>query len=76
MYRHLTILPHMQYSLVFPSITVLFAFAFAHLIVLGVFAELVVKVGDFKQTETILAIVDGPGESHHEQHQQNIARRA
>ena len=60
-YRHLTILPYMPYSLVFPSITVLFAFAFAHLIILGVFAELVVKVGDFKQTDTILAVVDGPG---------------
>jgi hypothetical protein len=59
-YRHLTLLPHMQYSLVFPSITVLFAFAFAHLIILGVLAELVVKVGDFKQKETILAVVDRP----------------
>jgi glycosyltransferase involved in cell wall biosynthesis len=75
-YRHLTILPSMQYSLVFPSITLLFAFAVAHLIVLGVFAELVVKVGDFKQTETILAIVDGPGEPYHEQPSQNTARRA
>jgi glycosyltransferase involved in cell wall biosynthesis len=60
-YRHATILPYMPYSLVFPSITVLFAFAFAHLIILGVLAELVVKVGDFKQKETILAVVDGPG---------------
>lgn len=59
-YRHLTLLPHMQYSLVFPSITLLFAFAFAHLIILGVLAELVVKVGDFKQKETILAVVDRP----------------
>jgi len=71
-YRHLTLLPHMQYSLVFPSITILFAFAFAHLIVLGVLAELVVKVGDFKQTETIL-VVDRSGELNHEQ---NIAWRA
>lgn len=61
-YRHMTILPHMQYSIVFPSITVLFAFAFAHLIVLGIFAELVVKVGDFKEKETILAVVDRPGD--------------
>lgn len=65
-YRHLTILPHMDYSLVFPSITVLFAFAFAHLIILGIFAELVVKVGDFKQKETILAVVDRPKEYCHE----------
>ena len=60
-YRHLTIQPQMQYSIVFPSVTVLFAFAVAHLIVLGIFAELVVKVGDFKEKETILAIVDPPG---------------
>jgi glycosyltransferase involved in cell wall biosynthesis len=59
-YRHLTILPDMDYSLVFPSITVLFAFAFAHLIILGIFAELVVKVGDFNQKETILAVFDRP----------------
>jgi len=72
-YRHLTLLPHMQYSLVFPTITILFVFAAAHLIVLGVFAELVVKVGDFRQAETILATVDDPGESHHEQ---NIAQHA
>lgn len=60
-YRHVTILPHMQYSLVFPSITVLLAFAFLHLILLGLFAELVVKVGDFDPKDTILAAVDGPG---------------
>lgn len=60
-YRHMTLLPHMQYSLVFPSATLLFAFAFAHLIILGVLAELVVKVGDFKQKDTILAIADRPG---------------
>jgi glycosyltransferase involved in cell wall biosynthesis len=59
-YRHLTLLPHMPYSLVFPSITLLFAFAFAHLIILGILAELVVTVGDFKQTDTILAVVDRP----------------
>lgn len=60
-YRHMTLLPHMQYSLVFPSATVLFAFACAHLIILGVLAELVVKVGDFKQKDTILAVADRPG---------------
>lgn len=60
-YRHMTLLPHMQYSLVFPSATVLFAFAFAHLIILGVLAELVVKVGDFKQKDTILAVADRSG---------------
>jgi glycosyltransferase involved in cell wall biosynthesis len=60
-YRHMTLLPHMQYSLVFPSATLLFSFAFAHLIILGVLAELVVKVGDFKQKDTILAVADRPG---------------
>jgi glycosyltransferase involved in cell wall biosynthesis len=62
-YRHMTHLPTMKYSLVFPSITVLFAFAFVHLILLGVFAELVVKVGDFKEIETILPVEDRGGKS-------------
>ena len=60
-YRHMTLLPHMHYSLMFPSATLLFAFAFAHLIILGVLAELVVKVGDFKQKDTILAVANRPG---------------
>lgn len=60
-YRHLTHLPGLRYSLVFPSVTILLAFAFVHLILLGVFAELVVKVGDFNEIETILPVEDRGG---------------
>jgi glycosyltransferase involved in cell wall biosynthesis len=59
-YRHLTMLPHMKYSMVFPSATILFAFAFVHFILLGIFAELVVNVGDFKEIETILPVTAVP----------------
>ncbi len=44
-----------KYPLVFPSITILCAFAFAHLTILGIFSELVVRTGDFKETEAALA---------------------
>jgi glycosyltransferase involved in cell wall biosynthesis len=60
-YRHMTLLPHMKYSMVFPSVTILFAFAFVHLILLGIFAELVVKVGDYQEIETILPVEDPGG---------------
>ena len=45
------------YPLVYPSITILCAFAGVHLILLGMFAELVVKVGDFKEVEAVLSAV-------------------
>ena len=60
-YVHLVWTPHNDYPLVFPTATLLFAFAFAHLIVLGFFAELVVKVGDFKEVEAVLAVVEPGG---------------
>lgn len=60
-YVHLVWAPHNDYPLVFPSATLLFAFAFAHLIVVGFFAELVVKVGDFKEVEAVLAAVEPGG---------------
>ena len=44
-----------KYPLVFPSITILCAFAFAHLTILGIFSELVVRTGDFKETEAAMA---------------------
>ena len=50
-----------EYPLVFPSATILFAFAFAHLIVIGFFAELVVKVGDFKEIDAVLATFEPGG---------------
>lgn len=60
-YIHVTLQPGMSYPLVFPSITILFAFAFAHLLLLGIFSELVVKVGDFKEIEAVLSAVQPRG---------------
>lgn len=60
-YVHFVWTPHNDYPLVFPAATLLFAFAFAHLIVIGFFAELVVKVGDFREVEAILAAVEPGG---------------
>jgi len=57
-YVHYVWTPFNEYPLVFPAATLLFAFAFAHLIVIGFFAELVVKVGDFKEVEAVLAAVE------------------
>ena len=61
-YVHFNMRPGMDYSLVFPSATILFAFAFAHLILIGVFSELVVKVGDFREIEAVLAHVHPGGQ--------------
>lgn len=63
-YIHFVWTPQNNYPLVFPSATILFAFAFAHLIVLGFLAELVVKVGDFKEVEAVLATVESGGGHH------------
>ncbi|MES1245328.1 MAG: glycosyltransferase family 2 protein [Acidobacteriota bacterium] len=60
-YIHFAWTPRNGYPLVFPSATLLFAFAFAHLIVLGFLAELIVKVGDFKESEAVLATVETGG---------------
>jgi glycosyltransferase involved in cell wall biosynthesis len=60
-YVHFVWTPQNGYPLVFPAATILFAFAFAHLIVIGFFAELVVKLGDFKESEAILAVVEPGG---------------
>ncbi|HYG61527.1 MAG TPA: glycosyltransferase family 2 protein [Thermoanaerobaculia bacterium] len=57
-YIHVTLLPGMDYPIIFPSVTILFAVAFVHLILLGVFSELVVKVGDFKESEAVLSALD------------------
>jgi len=58
-YLHLIMQPGAAYPLVFPAITILLTFASAHLLVVGVFAELVVKTGDFKETAALLSVVDG-----------------
>ena len=47
-----------ELPLVLPSITVLSAFAAAHLLLLGMFAELVVRVGDYRETQPILIEVE------------------
>ncbi len=60
-YIHVTLQPGTSYPLVFPSITILFAFSFAHLLLLGIFSELVVKVGDFKEIEAVLSAVQPGG---------------
>jgi glycosyltransferase involved in cell wall biosynthesis len=52
---HLARGPGAPYPLVFPAITILCAFAWVHLTLVGLFSELVVKVGDFKATESLLA---------------------
>src|SRR5690349_17677174 len=54
-YVHFAVAAGEKYPLVFPAVTILCAFAFAHLTILGVFSELVVRMGDFKETEAALA---------------------
>lgn len=58
---HFGVSPGEKYPLVFPAITILCAFAFAHLTFVGVFSELVVRVGDFKETDAVLASLDSGG---------------
>ncbi len=55
-YIQLSLSPGEKYPLVFPSITLLFVFAFSHLVILGVFSELVVRVGDFRPSDTALSL--------------------
>jgi len=56
-----TLPPGKSYPLVFPSVTILFAAAAVHLLSVGLFAELVVKVGDFKEKEAVLKSLDSGG---------------
>ncbi len=46
------------FPIVVPSITVLLVFAAFHLLLVGMFAELVVRFGDFRETEPILTTVE------------------
>lgn len=55
-YLGLTVVPGQRHPLVFPAITLLFAFAFAHLLVLGLFSELVVRTGDFRPGEAVVSL--------------------
>jgi glycosyltransferase involved in cell wall biosynthesis len=56
-----TLAPGRSLPLVFPSVTILFAAAAVHLLLVGMFAELVVKVGDFKEKDAVLASLDSGG---------------
>ncbi|HEY4594527.1 MAG TPA: hypothetical protein VIJ61_19060, partial [Thermoanaerobaculia bacterium] len=55
-YVDLTVAPGHRYPLVFPAITLLFAFAFTHLLIVGLFSELVVRLGDFRPGETAISL--------------------
>jgi len=55
-YVHLTVAPGHRYPLVFPAITILCAFAFAHLLIFGLFSELVVRTGDFRPGEMAIPV--------------------
>jgi glycosyltransferase involved in cell wall biosynthesis len=61
---HLKLATADHYPLVFPSITILCAFAFAHLMIVGLFSELVVRMGDFKETDALLSSSSSGGSSH------------
>jgi glycosyltransferase involved in cell wall biosynthesis len=52
--------PGSPYPIVFPSMAILFAVAAAHLLAVGMLAELVVKVGDFREKDAVL-LSDGGG---------------
>jgi len=62
-WSYATLQPAKSYPIVFPSVTILFAAAAVHLLLVGMFAELVVKVGDFKEKDAVLASVDSGGSS-------------
>jgi glycosyltransferase involved in cell wall biosynthesis len=62
-YIDLSLPPGHKYPLVFPSITLLCAFAFAHLVIVGLFSELVVRTGDFRPADTALSLSQPKGVS-------------
>jgi hypothetical protein len=45
---------------VLPSITILVSFAALNLLATGLFAELVVSFGDYRETDPIVVRVEGP----------------
>jgi glycosyltransferase involved in cell wall biosynthesis len=61
---HLHLSEAQKYPLVFPSIAILCAFAFAHLVIVGVFSELVVRTGDFRETDAVVASSHLGGPNH------------
>ncbi len=57
-YFYLAVPEQQAFDIVVPSISVLFVFAAAHLLLLGFFAELVVRAGDYRESEPILTSVE------------------
>ena len=51
------------FPIVAPAATVLFVFAASHLLFLGMFAELVVKTGGYRETDPLVVDTLGGGES-------------
>jgi hypothetical protein len=62
-YSFATLDPQKSYPIVFPSMAILLTLAAVHLLLIGMFAELVVKVGDFKEKDAVLASLDSGGSS-------------
>ncbi len=61
-YVDLRVAPGHKHPLVFPAITILCVFAFAHLLIVGLFSELVVRTGDFRPGETAISLTaEGAG---------------
>lgn len=57
-YIDLSVAPGHRYPLVFPAITLLCAFAFAHLLIVGLFSELVVRTGDFRPGDAAVSLLE------------------
>jgi glycosyltransferase involved in cell wall biosynthesis len=60
-YLYLTLAPGRPYPIVFPSMAILFAVAALHLLAVGMLAELAVTVGDFREKDAVLLLLDGGG---------------
>ena len=50
-----------DFPVVVPAVTALSAFAAFHLLLLGMFAELVVKAGDFRESDPVVYRTIEPG---------------
>jgi glycosyltransferase involved in cell wall biosynthesis len=61
-YLYLSLAAGEAFPIVFPSMAILFAVAATHLVAVGMLAELVVKVGDFREKDAVL-LLDGEGAS-------------
>jgi glycosyltransferase involved in cell wall biosynthesis len=57
-YDYATLLREAAHSIVFPTAALLFTFAFVHLVLIGMVAELVVWAGDYQELEMIVPKVE------------------